>query len=687
MTSPPKRRSERTIERFRSLSGGTAVMAASLVVAAFSSLISALTAVVVLVVFCVLLAVWLVLFLTSQTDETPPDLRPYDRLRPHSEVWRIRVRHVEAAPEILAQYGKVVICGLRDVGTSTVADLVVHQAAAAGSIDPSTTMLFDLRGFSSHEPDDQSTVARRLLTQFELAYPAGGDHTLDLAAQLLVKACQDKRLTLVLDNVSPGQLDWLLPHWPQAGPQQPILVIAGNCPTGHYFDLPVEPLTPDEMRAMFEFEMRGYEIGSRDGLDAVLLACLGRPRAVKDLTIALKRPGAKVSIPGLAEPLTAVAVEAGENPLVEIWTELLRHIEEDLSEEAMALMYALAQLPVTDLPEQAIASMERTIAGGSPTGNPRAELEQYNLVQRTNRGYRVPEEVRLVIAGTGSGARNSAVPAARAIRALVHDYAAGATAMLEQRSEQAAERLTPFVAGAYPADLLPELIDDLNQLLDQLQSWLHRQHRPEDLLKLARRMAELAAEAGRPDIGALAQIRQATAHRWIGDLDAAADCLAEAERLMEVAPQQEVGAVRCHELGRLRLESAGEAPKDSPLHQQALDEAAAAFAEALRLFPDKSHRARCSAYINLAAVELRRGDPAEALRYLTPAESLADRDPATLAQVNEHLGHAYRMRDDRDRALRHYEAAWLRYTDLGDADGVRRCKRHLTDLGPEGDPR
>jgi len=113
-----------------------------------------------------------------------------------------------------------------------------------------------------------------------------------------------------------------------------------------------------------------------------------------------------------------------DGQLERVWTAILDHIRDGLSESAVWLLHVLAELPVTALASNAITAMLVEHSGPVEAGDawaPVEELRIRNLVQETGGRYRMPSEIRRAIVGTTKEPDRHAI-AIESIPALLRHY-------------------------------------------------------------------------------------------------------------------------------------------------------------------------------------------------------------------------------------------------------------------------
>lgn len=656
----------------------------------------------------VALLIWLVLWWVGGRDEPdepdedtagtvaewpappkPPDWHPPDPLYG-------RDSEVDSAVDLVLANGIVVVAGPRDIGTSAVAEAVVQRLIDASVADAARTTQFDLRSRSSRRPDDARAAAGRVVSAFRVDEPADGTPALLAdAGHRLVAALRENYDVLMLDNAStPEEIEWLARHWPAGG--RPWLVVAGEsaiAPVVEHGTVLVGELSRPGLLAMWRAEVpepgttRGKRIWDRltrragddrpEDLDVLLEACFGRPGVLVAFIREILRPDSTVSI----KSVVAAAGSPGspDGALVRVWTEMLDHVREGLSDNGVWLLHALAELPVTALTRGAIEAMLT-----EPGPAPLEELRIRNLVREADGRYRLPLEVRRAVAATTAREVRQG-NARQAIPTLLRHYAddasrwagrLGSGAVVGDWFHDAERSLRPlFTVETFADDGLLELvIDDLAGIADALEGWYVREQQAGGLLAVNSALHWLAERAGRAELAGVAAIRMATAHRMAGRpgdagamLDVAAACGADLrhDEAIELAVREHV------ERALLCLAGSGADRESLTGAESGLDRI---------LATHRDHQGTTAALINLGALCLRQGRPGDALRHLRRAERLANdrRDLGCRAHAVELQGVALSCQDGQ---LLEAVAAWRLaehyFATIGEEQGEARCLQHL----------
>lgn len=627
-----------------------------------------------------------------------------------------RDAEVSHAVGVVKARGVVAIVGPRDIGSSSIAHVVIERLLEDGLIgDGDPIERFDLRGNFSTEPAGARAIAASILSASRLDEPAD-DSTpvLDDAARRLLAEWRHRRLVLLLDNVArPEQVAWLTGPW-LAGQRTPLLVIVGEDPVGDAVDegctVRVGELGPAAMREILREELggrptragpfgqlwRGFWGESREPVDELLAALHGRPRAVRDLARALRSSGQAGSLERLVRNM-----RSGQSGDVQdrLWTAILPHVRETLSPRATTLLYALTALPVTGLGRSVIDAMlteESTVDDSPPVAgpDPLAELCERDLVRELRAGsYRLPLEVRRAVQRLYPGELDT--PAVRAaVERLVGYYAGQATsraAELRTANSAAAaiwlhqeEPLLLALLSAWPpsAPLSAGLVDDLAVVAAVLETWYVREQQSAGLLDTGRRLRDIALRVDRPELTQLAGIRIAPGHRMAGDLKAAERAIEAVEPTEHVFGHATSAALRARwrtQRGLIHYARAVSVRGDRAAAAEWLEAAEREFRHALAAVPENDGPGLVCALINLAGVALKQHRPGRATDHLREAETAAKvcGDASGLAQVIEFQGLVAERRGNTERAVALWQDACDRYRKLGEEQGEARCLQHL----------
>jgi tetratricopeptide (TPR) repeat protein len=620
-----------------------------------------------------------------------------------------RDREIGLALTALRFQGMVAIVGARDVGTSSVANLVVGHLLDDGVIGgPDAVVWVDLRGRSSTEPPGPRSVAGRLLSTFDLDEPADATAPVlaDAADRLLV-AVRERATVLLLDNVfHADQVSWLTDRWPATG-ALPMLVIAGDRPVAsakgtEHCVVDVDPLHLPAMRAILSDELgenwlrrwagtvRGIRRDLRndrtDQMDDVLRKFRGRPRAVREIARYLRVNGHRAaSIGDLFEDTS------GHEPMVLLWQQLvLPYLMDHLSEQAKDLLRALAVLPVTGLSRAALDAL-LPAAADRPVGyqDPVDDLRQANVVEESPAGrFRLPEEVRLAVQRSAAGPVADAVW--RAVAGLVRHYAEQATSWaaalgsvtdaklaivwLHQEEPLLRALLTDWRPDAMPP---VSLVADLAAIADALDVWYIRELQSDGLVRTSRGLAKLASAGGNDELVRLAELRMAAAHRIGTHLDLADQSIG--------ATEPAGFALRArwhHERALIEIGRAAEVGADRPAADERLQAAESELRTALALVPAADDFGRVCVLVNLAAVHLEQHRLFAAIEFLDRAELLARAagDLSGAAHVVELQGVAAIRGGNATQAVARWQQALALYRELGEEQGEGRCLLHLGTL-------
>jgi tetratricopeptide (TPR) repeat protein len=599
---------------------------------------------------------------------------------------------LRAAVERASADRLVAVVGPRDIGTSAVAAEVVRRLPA-DDVEPGVPAKYrlDLRSRSSQSPEEVRVVVTRLLEGFGVDVPARDDdaaHT--SAADRLLAELRGTRTVLLLDEVSsPEQVRWLVDELGDA--PDVTLVIAGEQAVADAVResdvVHVGPLsTEDGARLLLQQLGRpGAEPADdteRHVVRRLVAACLGRPRAIRDVAAALTGPGADWTPAELAAAVESTVDTPGD--VFRVRVAVLARIRESLSREAIRLVEALAALPVTELPPEAVTSL---VPAG--TGDPLRELTERDLVRYVPPGrYRMPQEVRWAVRhGVDPLDRSATTVRNRAVARLVHHYADLAEA-------RAADLVVPGTAGVagrwFRAEeaLLLELLrqpdssagtfPDLCRVADALDVWHSREKQGAALLAAADGLAAAATRHADPAVQALAGVRRAAALRMAGRPEEAEAELGRVDgrRPPAVAGREQLAWALLHVERAERARRAGGAPATV---QDALLTAERSLHRCLELLPRVDLAAQVCARLNLGVVRLLQDQPIRAAEHLTRAGELAAAadDWSARAHVTELLGVTSWRRGRPPEAVRRWKQALDLYRELAEDDGAARCLAHL----------
>jgi hypothetical protein len=673
----------------------------------------------VLTVVAVLAGVgWLVLVLLDRAPRRPGEGEELEPLPIRALPWHPpqdplfgRQDEVEQALDRVLRSGVVVLAGVRDVGTSAVAEHVTQRLVDRHDGRPEHTLRFDLRSRSTSDPYDAAATAGRIVAAFGVDEPADDtDEVLARAARRLLEVLPRHGAVLFLDNVStPEQVAWLVREWPSGG--WPRLVVAGETVVGDaagYRTVPVPELPLAHLREIWDAELDapGSAVRQRvldllrrargrvaeDPVDELLRACAGRPRAVKALAHEIRRLSGATTA---EEPVQRVLAELRadgpvEGPLERVWTAVLDNIWGALTKEAAWLLRALVELPVTGITRGAVTEILRAggrVPRGGDAAAPLEELRLRNLVQEQGGRYRVPQEIRGPIVRTGDPAHRTEV-ASCAVPALV-GYFAGFVEEWAARLDVDidTEPARTWFRNSEPSlrplfdkkhhrieELLNDVFADLCTIADGLDVWYVREQQSLGLLEVNRGLYELALRARRDDVAALAATRTATAHRLarrFGESAAWLDIAQSHAKSTDDRTRAELDA-------RERVERALLAASGPVLDPEAIrDEMAElqALRTAGRDLPGHAVR-----LITLGQLAILADRPTEALDCLREAEKVAQdaRDTGSEAHSVELQGIARaRQDDDLAAAVRCWQRARTAFARIGEDVGESRCLQHL----------
>lgn len=648
---------------------------------------------VAIVVVPMFLLGWVVLYLRERREPVAEDEKPPPPQLLEPPTWYRREplcdRRTEVATgtDLVRANGFVAVIGPRDIGTSAVGQAIVQNLIDHHGGDARTTFRFDLRSRSTTEPDDVTATARRVVSPFGIDEPTDEtEAVLRRVARQLVDVFVASGGTLMLDNVTtPEQVSWLVREWPTEG--RPRLVIAGEMAIGEVVEhgaVEVGQLSLEHLREIWhaELETSGRRLPKRlrglldrwrpgeqdDGLDELLRACVGRPRAVKALAQEVRRPGSNVTLDGLLEELHRGGLMEGV--LERVSRAILANQRASLSEQGAWLLYALAELPVTGLTKSSIAAMLEV----SEEPDALEELRVRNLVEKVDGRYRLPQEIRRAIEGTSRGDEGHVV-ALTAVPALLRYYtehagnwvarldvdAAGAKAWFKVSEPS----FRPLFAHKYSDELLELVLEDLCAIADALERWYVRERQASGLFAVSSGLYSLVERAGRQDLAALAAIRMATAHRMTHRYGEAAAYLDMARTHIDQVRDPNVWP-------ELDIRAQVERALLSMSHGADLDEAFAAL-DHLRTVTRSP-----AVLVDLGAVCLLRGALDHALEHLRRAEEVAQDLGDLGAQAHSvELQGVVLSHDDLVEAVRRWQLARATFAKIGEDQGEARCLQHL----------
>ena len=222
-------------------------------------------------------------------------------------------------------------------------------------------------------------------------------------------------------------------------------------------------------------------------------------------------------------------------------------------------------------------------------------------------------------------------------------------------------------------------VDDLARICDALESWYVRERRGQDLLVLGERLTAIAEHANRRDLEEVAAARSATAHRMLGDIDAANASLGISEG---VAPRSRTSAaVHARRQVEWALLHMARAERCEPGPDRA-DEVLTArdrLDDAAKELPRADADADIVVRLDLGVVALYQGDAAQAVDHLLFAAARARqaRNASLHAHALELAGVAAWMQDNPPQAVAWWREAMRLYTDIDEREGRARCLQHL----------
>ncbi|GLZ34067.1 hypothetical protein Lesp02_62540 [Lentzea sp. NBRC 105346] len=614
-----------------------------------------------LVVIAACVVVWLVLAVRRGKGDRPPGASieptapapPLDWEPPATGLFG-RDDEVLDAVRRASEHHVVAIVGPRDIGTSALAAEVVGKL-------PGPKYRLDMRSRSSEEPEEVRVVVSRLLSAFKLDVPARDDDaSLTDAAHRLFEELAGRSAVLFLDEVSePDQVRWLL-----VGSRDTTVVIAGEQRVADAVRpdeaVQVGPLSPEDGTRMLLAELGWAKVDRSDEhlVHRLVAACLGRPRAIRDVALQLKGDWTLASL--------VAAVESTEDTpghVFRVRVAVLGRIRESLSPNAIRLMEALARLPVTALPPAAVAALV-------PSGDDAVrELTDRDLVRYVPPGrYRMPLEVRRAVQHSTEGKKRGAQrPLARLVRYYADLAEARALELVApETSERASEWFLAEEALLLELVRQPGPFADVCRIADALDGWHSREQRAAELLAVANALAAAADREHDLGVGALAAVRRSTALRMAGRIDEAASALAEAEdrRVPAFAAREQLAWALLH-LERSDADS--------------LQTAERSLRRSLDLLPHDDLAGQACVRINLGVLRLRQAQPVKADEHLARAAELASDagDWSTRAHAIELLGVASWRRGRHPEAVKRWTRALGMYRELDEEIGTARCLAHL----------
>jgi len=645
----------------------------------------------------------------SQPDEIeerqPPPITPLAWYAPERLFGRRN--EVEQAFERVMQSGVVLVAGVRDVGTSMVAEHVTQRLIETHHLDEHRILRFDLRSRSTSEPYDAAATAGRIMAAFDIEAPSDNtDEVLARAADRLREKLPGRGDILFLDNVSTAeQVAWLVQRWPAGG--WPRLVVAGETAVGDAAGrrtVPVDELPLVHMREIWDSELDAPEQVRRrvvdllrrlrfrtpgdDPVDELLRACVGRPRAVITLAQEIRRLSdaatAEEHVQRLLTELHAEGPVAG--PLERVWTAILDNIWEGLTDDASWLLRALVEQPVTGLTRGAIAAIldaGRRLPSDRDPEPLLKELRLRNLVQEQGGRYRVPQEIRRAIERTGYPDRHEVVACAvPALERYFARYVEEWAGRLDVDTEDASTWFRTSEPSFRPlfekdrhgdGELLKLVFADLCSIADGLDSWYVREQQSVGMLEVNEGLHELALRSRREDVAALAATRVAAAHRLARRFGEAAHWLDTAERHAESTDDRHRAELETRvQVERALLTASGPEPDAEAIRD------AMAGLTALRAVGRKVP-GHAVILVNLAVLAIQLGQTAEAKECAREAEKVARdaRDAGSEAHSVELQGTALAAEAQPIAAVRCWQRARTDYGRIGERLGEARCLLNL----------
>lgn len=589
---------------------------------------------------------------------------------------------LDQAVRTVREHGVVVVAGPRDIGTTAVAEAVVQTLIDRYGVRSDRTLRFDLRSRSTRRPDDARVTAARILSAVGLDEPADDTpQVLRKAAERLLTLLDNFFDVLLLDNVAdPDEVAWLVREWPVGA--RPRLVLAGETAISAVAEdrtVLLGELNLVGLRAIWDAmdpnagtQRRLIPWANRrrgtDGVDELLRACFGRPRAVLAFAQEIHRPGTQVTVEALLRTLRSAGSIDGQ--LERVWTAILDHIRDGLPPDAVWLLQALAELPVTALTGAAIEAI-------SESADALEELRIRNLVLEVDGRYRMPTEIRRAIVGTTKDVDRQRY-ALKVIPALLKfhcDQIGHRPGVLVWFHDEERSLRPLFDPENYlDEELLTEVMRYLPEIADALEAWYVREQQSSGLLTVNRGLHVLAERAHLPDIAALTAIRMATAHRM-------ANRLGDANEMLTVAAGLTAGVTDSRTAAGLKLREEVERSLlglSLSSNTETLDEAEASLR---RIVASRRPRGLVlsTALINLGAVCVRQNRPADALHFLRRAEKSAQEqgDTGSQAHALELQGVATAHKGDLHVAVDLWQRAKNGFTHIGEEQGRARCLQHL----------
>jgi len=224
-----------------------------------------------------------------------------------------------------------------------------------------------------------------------------------------------------------------------------------------------------------------------------------------------------------------------------------------------------------------------------------------------------------------------------------------------------------------------DAVDDLARICDALDSWYVRERCGAKLLTLAERQAALADRTGRRDLAEIAAARAATAHRILGDTEAANGWLGDSEE--KAARGRTAGALRARRQVEWALVHLARADRHTSREDRTEEVRTARdrLDDAAHQLPRSDVDADIVVRIDLGLVCLYQGEAEPALEHLRLAAARARqaRNAGLHGHAAELAGVAAWMQDSRPQAVGWWEEAAGLYADIDDREGRARCLQHL----------